>query len=239
MTTALFPELAPLTFSWGFIRADPARVQEHLRSWLLGIGIPCVVGEMDRPLGEALRSLPPLTLPPSKRLLVATRAGWTACFDNGAKGADLLSFMTILTDRLRCEGLVVRCANDRRMYSSRDRGDHFTHLGFEFFRPGSEPSIGPERAVALSQYYGKWKFTAGGPPLSGEDVSRYEVAAAQDRLTLDLIDSCCRPLGLVPFDPEFYLPQGYIADSHTGAGSSYAISLSLPEAGAVFSQAAG
>jgi len=234
MATTLLPELAPLTFSWGFIRAGTVTVQEQLRSWLLGIGVPCIVREVDRPLNEALLTLSPLTLPPSKRLLLATQSEWTACFDNGVNGADLLSFMTVLTDRLRCEGLVLRCVNDRRMYSSRDREDHLTHLGLEFFRPGPEPSVGPERAISLRQYYGKWKFSAGGPPLPAEDTSRYEKTPTQDRLTLDLIDSYCRSLGLAPFESEFYLPQGHMIDSYSSSSIKYSIMLSLPEAGAVF-----
>src|SRR5262249_36881793 len=146
------------------------------------------------------------------------------------------SFMTILTDRLQCEGLVLRCANDQRMYSSRDQEDHLTHLGFEFFRPGPEPSVGPSRAVSLYQYYGKSKFTAGGPPLPAEELSRYDTVPTKDRLTLDLIDSYCRPLGLAPLEPDFYLPQGYLVDSYGDGANRHTVTLSLPEARAVFSQ---
>ena len=194
---------------------------------------------VDLSIGEALLTLSPLTLPPSKRLMVATQSSWTACFDNGTRGTDLLSFMTVLTDRLRCEGLILHCANDRRMYANRDQHNHFTNLGFEYFRPVGEASIGPERAVSLSQYYGKWKFAAAGPPLPAEDLSRYEMTSTRSRLTLDMLDSYCRSLGLSPFNPEFYLPHGYLADSYTNGTTRYAATLSLHEAGAVFSQGIG
>lgn len=235
MTKPLFPKLAPLTFSWGFIRSSSGMVAEEFRLWLAGIGVPCAITEIDCQIEEALQQLTPLTLPPGKRLFVATRSEWTACFDNGARGADLLSLMTILTDRLRCEGLLLHCATDRRMYSNKDRGEHLTHVGFQFFRPGPEASTGPVRAVSLEQYYGKWKFASGGTPLPEEAPFHCEGKRVRERLTLDMIDTCCRSFGLAPFDPSFYLPHGRLADSQSSPGDRYSVRLSLAEAREVFS----
>src|SRR5438128_1358780 len=162
MTTPLYSHLAPLTFSWGFLQTGLPRAREVLRSWLLGIDPRCEITDLDSPLDQVFVRMQPLTHPPSKELLVATQSDWIACFDNGANGADLLSLMTVLTSRLKCCGVVIWCATDKRMYAPQDSRDHFTRLGFEVFKPGAEPIVGPTRLVSLSQYYGKWKFVQSG-----------------------------------------------------------------------------
>lgn len=233
MTTSLYPHLAPLTFSWGFLQSGIPQVRESLRSWLLGFSPHCDMTDLDGPLDEVLGQMQPLTIPPSKRLLVATQSDWIACFDNGANGADLLSFMTVLTNRLNCCGLVVRCATDKRMYSPQEQQDHFTHLGFEVFKPEAEPLIGPTRLVSLSQYYGKWKFTQGGDPLPDEDVAQYKASPIQGRLTLESIAAFCQSLGLSPFTPAFYRNHSCLATMR--GVTNYPVSRSLIEAQAVFS----
>jgi hypothetical protein len=234
MTTPLYPHLVPLTFTWGFLHTGLLQAREALLSWLLDFSPQVDIADMDSPLEEALVAMQPLTVPPSKRLLVATQSGWTACFDNGANGAELLSLMTVLTSRLKCDGLVIRCVTDKRMYSPPDQEDHFTHLGFEFFRPGVAPAIGPTRAVSLYQYYGKWKFRQGGEPLPAEDSAQYTARPIQRRLSLESIAGFCQSLGLSPFVQSFYLNR-CCAASISGV-SNYPVSRSLREAQAIFSQ---
>lgn len=236
MTVPLYPEFAPITFSWGFLRATPPQVQETLCSWLDGLGTYCLSSEILKPLREALSVLSPLTRPPSIRLLAKTRSAWTACFENGVSGADLLSFMTVITHKLQCDGLVVRCVNDKRMYATNDEDDHLTHIGFELFKPGAHPAVGPVRAVSVHQYYGKWKFSQRGDPQPGEDLRRYESSPIQNRLTLRQICDFCGTLELAPFETSFYLPEAILVDWYTEGAKRYATSLSLDEAAAVFSR---
>ena len=232
MTTPLYPHLAPLTFSWGFLQTGLPQGREKLVAWVRGFVPQCEITHLDGPLDDVLGQMQPLTLPASKRLLVSTQSDWVACFDNGANGADLLSLMTTLTSRLNCCGLVIRCATDRRMFSPQDRQDHFTHLGLEVFQPEAEPLVGPTRLVSLSQYYGKWKFTQNGDPLPGENVANYKASPIYRRLTLEGIDTFCQSLGLFPFTPSFYLPNSCL---FTMRGvTKYPVSRTLVEAQAVF-----
>lgn len=204
MTTPLYPNLAPLTFSWGFLQTNIHHAKGSLHSWLLKTFPRCEMTDLEVPLEDALRRLQPLTIPPSKMLLVPTQSDWIACFDNGANGADLLSVMSVLTHRLKCTGLILRCAIDKRMYSPKDTQDHFTRLGLEIFKAESEPLTGPTRFVSPSQYYGTWKVNQGGEPLAGENVVQYKVSPIKARLTLDTLDATCQSLGLLPFLPSFY-----------------------------------
>jgi hypothetical protein len=112
MISPLYPNLAPLTFSWGFLRAEFTQVREALHAWLRNLDAQCDIIDLNTYLEKNLQQLHPLTLPPTKTLLVATQSDWVGCFNNGANGADLLSHMSVLTDRLKCYGVVIRCVND-------------------------------------------------------------------------------------------------------------------------------
>lgn len=237
MTTPLYPDLAPLTFSWGFLRAGLAQTREAIHSWLLSINSQCAIADLDVPLDQALGQMQPLTHPPSKDLLVATQSDWTACFNNGANGPDLLSLMTVLAGRLKCCGVLIRCVTDKRMYSEHDQQDHCTHIGFEVFKPSTEPLVGPIRRVSVFQYYGKWMFTQSGDPLPGEDLTQYKANSIRRRLTLDSIDAFCQTLGLSPLTPEFYLARSCLV-TRTGM-ADYVFSRSLVEAQAIFTLTSG
>src|SRR5262249_20049376 len=146
-------------------------------------------------------------------------------------GADLLSFMVVLTDYLKCCGLVIRCVKDKRMYSSKDQQDHFTHLGWEVYEPRAERLISPTRLVSLSQYYGKWRFTQSGDPLPGEEVAQYKATPVQRKLTLDSVSAFSQSLGLSPFAPSFYLSHSCLVTIR--GTTTYTVSRSLVEAQAV------
>lgn len=221
-----------MTFSWGFLKTGLPQASEAFRSWLKSYSSHFETIYLDGSLDKTLEQMQPLTLPASKRLLISTQSNWIACFENGVKGADLLSFMSILTTHLNCEGLVIRCATDKRMYSPHDKNEHFTNLGFDVFAPGAGDSVGPIRSVSLTQYYGKWKFKQGGNLLRGEIAEQYKMNPVQRRVTLESIDTFCHSLGLSPFAPSFYLNRSCLISMQEA--TDFPISRSLIEAQATF-----
>lgn len=231
MIQPLHTHLAPLTFSWCFFQCNLAQLQAGVGAWMAELGISYDIQEYSAPLEQALQLLQPLTLPPSKRLFVATTSSWTACFDNGANGGDYLSLMTVLTSRLQCSGLVVRCIDDKRMYSSKDQHPHFTSLGFQVFQTKGERLTGPTRFVSLSQYYGKWRFSEGGEPLAVEQLATCDSSRSRKNVTLDMINAVCQSLGVTPFASSFYLDQTVLVSASPVVSE---VALTLSEARSVF-----
>ena len=81
-------ELAPLTFSWGFIEGPLSKVADYWVPWTKGIHGSVETEVLMATLPTALRKLEPLITPHSRELLLSTRSQWVAYFDNGKHGGD-------------------------------------------------------------------------------------------------------------------------------------------------------
>src|SRR5262249_61480402 len=67
-------------------------------------------------LADALASLLPLTASMMRRLFVATRSDWVACFQNGIQGSDPFPAMSYLAKRMGALAMRVCCTPDRAKY---------------------------------------------------------------------------------------------------------------------------
>src|SRR5262249_60315935 len=67
-------------------------------------------------LADALASLLPLTASMMRRLFVATRSDWVACFQNGIQGSDPFPAMSYLAKRMGVLAMRVCCTPDRAKY---------------------------------------------------------------------------------------------------------------------------
>ena len=112
MEILLAPELAPLTFAWGFLEAPLGPIADTLVEWARK-NSPHVATEPVRGMfPDLLRALEPLTLPQTSELLVPTRSEWTAYFDNGARGGEPANAVGALAQMLGCRGIAVMSVPD-------------------------------------------------------------------------------------------------------------------------------
>ena len=102
-------ELAPLTFSWGFIEGPLSKVADYWVPWTKGIHGSVETEVLMATLPTALRKLEPLITPHSRELLLSTRSQWVAYFDNGKHGGDPQSRVGHVCRALKCRGVAVTC----------------------------------------------------------------------------------------------------------------------------------
>src|SRR5262245_2355127 len=98
-------DLAPLTFSIGFLKAPMDRIVHAYKWWQRKTLNRVKTEKFEAPLREALLRLPPLAIGSHRTLFVQTRSAWTAYFDNGAKGGDPFSTISYLAEHLKTEGV--------------------------------------------------------------------------------------------------------------------------------------
>lgn len=137
----------PVTFGWGFIKSNPEPLSEFLCSWFISI-YKCKVTSLrfDCLIENSLEKLLPLTFPRTKILLVPTESGWCAIFDNGARGPDLVSLLSVATSKLIREGIQIKRVRDRQMFGSKDKFDHFTCIGYDIYDGRLLDQVGPTRS---------------------------------------------------------------------------------------------
>lgn len=76
-------EWYPVTSDMGLIKSGIEQTVSELVQWHGALDIRYIRSEVVTNLAEALNALPPLSAEMRRRLFVATRAGWTACFQSG------------------------------------------------------------------------------------------------------------------------------------------------------------
>jgi hypothetical protein len=152
-------------------------------------------------LEDALRSLLPLSIGESARVLIVPTAGpWTAYFDNGWRGPDAFPPMSYLAKRLGTRGLrVVAVPPTEGRYSASI---------FELYGPEDREWLNFERAVSAMKDGDRWRFSVSGEPLPFEDLDRYSARRVRDRFPHELLDRYLQALGIRAFDETFYMPDG-------------------------------
>src|SRR5712691_2094863 len=96
----VFADWHPVTEDFGLIHARLETVVGELRRWHGEIGITYKGTEITGSLEAGFKALLPLSNGKRRRLFVNTRAGWTACFQNGIQGSDPFPAMSMLAQRL-------------------------------------------------------------------------------------------------------------------------------------------
>jgi hypothetical protein len=196
-------KLEPLTWSMGFIEATPTFVANTLLEWRERIGTQPRLRSIRGDLRECLDHLPPLTLPPTRELLIAN-GNWTAYLTNGYRGTDAVAPVSQLA--LLCQTTAV--------------GIHWhaepvevASIGFALFGPVKTDFSNHVRAVQLSRDGRKWHWVVTGTPQVYEALSSYEAPRVTDRFTAELLNDYLLALGIDAFDEEAYGPDGILVES--------------------------
>jgi hypothetical protein len=214
MKLLLNHELAPLTFSWGFLKLDLQTAGDFLASWRKTHLHTLETAQVAGSLREMLGQLQPLTVPRRKELIVETGSEWTAYFDNGAKGADPVSTMGHMTRTLKCWGLTVSCVPHTLTKKDRNAKGTYGAVQFELLAPEAGEFLNYERTLGAVNDGGRWVFDAVGTVQPYEKPEHYSALKVRDRFTDAMLEEYCLALGIRLFDPEFYGPAGLLLTTH-------------------------
>ena len=141
---SLLEKWNPVADDFGLIRAPFERVLAEFQSWHSSIGIEYSRTEITSTLGDAFESLLPLANSKMRRLFVATRSDWVACFQNGIQGSDPFPAMSHLALRMEVLAMRVCCTADTAKYPA---------VIWEVYAPeslGGEATLGYRRSIAAS-----------------------------------------------------------------------------------------
>lgn len=195
--------LAPITSTIGFIKATTSEAARAFVEWQRPIQSARSVEILARPahgkMEHLLLELLPLTSVENRRFLFIPTIGgkWTAFFDNGHKGTDAASAMSVMSRHLKTDTVRVVAVENTIKSDVGNAGGRYGAIMFELF--GVTP-----RSIAVANDGGRWKFVQVGTPLPAENVSAYSYKKIQERFTFDALASLLLSLGLEPFSPDFY-----------------------------------
>jgi hypothetical protein len=195
--SSLLTKWNPVADDFGLIRAPLERVLAELQSWHSSIGIEYSRSEITSSLGDAFESLLPLAHSKMRRLFVATRSDWVACFQNGIQGSDPQPAMCYLAKCMGVLAMRVCCTADTAKYPA---------VIWEVYAPeslGGKPPLGYRRSIAAMNDGGRWIFEESGERFPFEQVSRYGERRKRDRFTREMLHDYLREFGIELFSDGF------------------------------------
>ena len=207
--------LAPLTFSWSFLRAPLDHVVRSYSRWQRVILHRIRARRVDLDLERALAELQPLDLSCSRVLFQSTRSDWTAVFGNSALGGrpPVAAYMA---ERLECRAVdcvaIPDSAPKRRQDAQPPRGV-WGAVELTLHAPHPIGSTNRERTIRVANDVRGWEFQLIGTEQAFEEPSSYRAPRKADRFTTEMLDRYGRALGLELFDPTFYSGPGVITRS--------------------------
>lgn len=198
LSVVLLSEWEPVTKDHGLIEAPVETVVSALMTWHETLGIRYKRTDVSVSLAASFQQLPPLTQAKTRRLFVATAAGWTAAFQNGIDGSDPFPAMSFLAARLGVHAM--RICYTTHPYSA---------TIWEVYAPvslGGAPPLHYRRALASVRDDSGWEFTSEGEPFSFENTSAYREKKIARRFTKEVLEKYLRDgFGLRPFDESFFI----------------------------------
>lgn len=194
----VFAEWHPVTEDFGLVHAPVAKVVDELRAWHGDIGITYTHSEITESLEAGFKALLPLSNGKRRWLVVNTRSGWTACFQNGIQGSDPSPPMTVLAVRLNVLAMRV---------CSTPPGAMWPGVAWEVYATeqlGGEPVTASRRAICALNDGGRWRFFESGAPYDFEETGAYAARQKKDRFTHQMLERYLSHFGLFPFVDDFY-----------------------------------
>ena len=193
---AVLEQWNPITHDFGLIQAPLEHVLDSFLSWHASIGINYQRTYIATSLAVAFESLLPLANSKMRRLFVATRSTWVACFQNGIAGSDPFPAMSFLAGRMGVLAMRVCSTPERAMYRA---------TVWEVYAPqslGGGP-LNYRRSIAALDDGGHWVFEESGERYTFERVERYAARRKRDRFTKNVLCEYLRHFGVELFADDF------------------------------------
>ena len=114
--SSLLEKWAPVTHDFGLIQAPLDELLSEFEGWHRSFGTQYLRTEVASSLAAALGSLLPLAQSKMRRLFVATRSDWVACFENGIRGFDPFPAMSYLSGRMGVLAMRICCTPEHAKY---------------------------------------------------------------------------------------------------------------------------
>ena len=201
--------LAPVTSLVGFLESPFEQVRAAMEQWRRGLGRlrsePTSAG-----LEASLMRLEPLTMPPSRELILETNGAWTAIFDNGSRGGDQFGPVGHLAQVLGCRGLVAGCSPRTSRHASLAQSCEYVSVIFELYGPQRTDWLNVIRSVRVTYDVGKWGFETSGEVQDFERPDGYRARRKRDRFPPERLADYCAALGVPRFRAEAYGPRGHL-----------------------------
>ncbi len=216
MKALLNNEFAPVTFSWGFVKAALPVYSEAFVSRWKKLAIDFETTTVNEELRCAFRRLEPLQSPQNRYLILETKSLWTAIFSNGLRTGDVTSVVSHLCKTLETFGLEISCVPDRsRLESEREALRVYGAVAFTLSGPKETDWLNRVRHVSAMNDGGKWMFDAEGEVQPYEQPEKYAQRKIADRFTPEMLESYCSALQINLFDSNFYGPKGLLVHQLT------------------------
>jgi len=199
----LIKELAPITFTCGFIEGPISILEECVVPWRQSIGLQVSMTPVESRLSEALLQLDPLSSMAERELWVETDSPWLACFTNGIiLGPGPVGY---LAGRCKRRAVTTRCSPSTMpsKVTKSTRGN-WGGTALELYGPDNTEWLNCVRSIAAANDGGNWVFETFGKALPFEQTERYLAARNQDRFTPEMLESYCKAMGIDVFNQSFY-----------------------------------
>ncbi len=217
MVLLLAGRLAPITSEIGFLEAPSESVAAAFASWHDAVAPPGVRYACRRPRAQSLEALlrqlcPLVTVERTKYLFLPTQSErWTAYFDNGANGGDPATVMSVLAERMGCNGVRVCVQQD-----TIEKGGAFGATIFELYGPAQTNFLNHVRGISVANDGGRWTFDTNGEVQPFERTDQYQARRIRDRFTPAMLGEYCAAMGIVVFAESFYRVEGAVVVERQG-----------------------
>ena len=195
--SSLLEKWHPVTRDFGLIQAPMPLLLSEFENWHRSVGIEYVRTQVSSSLADAFESLLPLSNSKMRRLFVATRSDWVACFQNGIQGSDPFPAMSYLAGHMEVLAMRVCCTPDDAMYPA---------VMWEVYAPevrGGCPPLGYRRSIAALDDGGRWVFEESGERFPFEEVERYISRRKRDRFSREMLAGYLHHFGIELFRDAF------------------------------------
>jgi hypothetical protein len=207
--------MAPITSEFGFLECDAKIAANEFYQWHSQLAKEknyyYEMQDIVAPSLEVLlQKLLPLTVTGHHKYMFIPTYGnkWTACFDDGWRGADPTSYVSYLAEKIGCRGVRVSWVPNtiRRDLNAKHgwRGNYGSVI-FDVFGPKPNPILNYLRTVELVNDGGKWEFIANGKPFDFEQTERYKLPRKTDRFTPEMLENYLKNLEIDAFSEDFYI----------------------------------
>lgn len=187
----------PTTSEIGFIEMPQTKVVEAVSQWFNELGRSTKKRSIAGGLRAGLEALVPLTVGERCRWVFLQVAGWTAFFDNGARGTDASPMASYLARRLGCRAI-------RAVSVPPDSGGYPAVI-LELYGPVATQFLNYVRTISAANDGGRWRFDLGGEPQEFEEPSLYAVSRISERFPPSALERYMGRLGIPVFDSDSYL----------------------------------